>query len=62
MRKPKFKPEIGPCEECGGSGQLVPDCDACSGNGWVDDPDDGGTMVCPECDDEKCPVCKGRLT
>lgn len=27
-------------------------CPLCDGKGWVEDPSDGGTMVCPECDGE----------
>ena len=26
------------------------DCETCDGNGWVDDPSDGGTMTCPDCE------------
>jgi len=47
------------CNACGGTGRLV-DCDACDNNGWVPDPDDGGTMTCPGCygdAGESCPVC-----
>ena len=47
------------CAMCGGTGAVEPDCIECMGNGWVDDPDDGGTMMCPECLDEKCPYCEG---
>lgn len=47
------------CTPCEGTGQSVPDCEACDGNGWVDDPEDGGTMTCPECDDDKCDFCNG---
>lgn len=25
-------------------------CKECDGDGWVEDPDDGGTMTCEECD------------
>lgn len=49
-----------PCPECNGTGQLIPDCESCDGNGWVDDPSDGGTMTCPECGDEKCERCGGE--
>lgn len=34
--------------ECQHCGEI---CDVCSGNGWVYDPDDGGTMECPNCED-----------
>jgi hypothetical protein len=27
-------------------------CDACHGNGWVEDEEDGGTMTCEQCDGE----------
>jgi len=27
-------------------------CDMCQGNGWVYDDEDGGTMCCPECEEE----------
>lgn len=47
------------CSECDGTGQMVPDCEVCDGNGWVYDEEEGGTMTCPECDDEKCDVCRG---
>lgn len=47
------------CEVCDGTGQAVPDCETCSGNGWVDDPEDGGTMTCPDCLDDKCESCGG---
>jgi len=34
------------------------DCPDCDGNGWVDDPSDGGTMCCPnpDCVDGKVPA------
>lgn len=47
------------CTECGGTGMAVPDCETCAGNGWVDDPDDGGTMTCPDCLGDKCEACGG---
>ena len=28
------------------------ECETCNGNGWVDDPSDGGTMTCEDCDGE----------
>ena len=46
------------CGECRGTGMAYPDCKLCEGNGWVDDPKDGGTMTCPECDCEECPFCE----
>lgn len=47
------------CRECDGTGQAVHDCEACQGNGWVEDEEDGGTMTCPECFDDKCDRCNG---
>lgn len=47
------------CESCDGTGRAAPDCHTCAGAGWVDDPEDGGTMTCPQCDDEMCDVCGG---
>lgn len=47
------------CENCNGSGQEINDCPECEGQGWVDDPDDGGTMTCPECENEQCNECDG---
>lgn len=47
------------CEECAGTGMANPNCKACDGNGWVKDEKDGGTMTCPECDNEKCCECGG---
>lgn len=37
-------------------------CDMCDGNGWVEDPSDGGTMTCPECEGEtmECVTCGSR--
>lgn len=35
-------------EICGHDGSA--DCETCGGNGWVDDPSDGGTMTCPDCE------------
>lgn len=52
-------PEDYECIACHGKGMAVPDCEACSGDGWVIDEEDGGTMTCPECDREKCEVCGG---
>lgn len=48
------------CKHCNGTGKEFPDCPECEGRGWVDDPDDGGTMTCPECDDEPCSECDGE--
>ena len=48
------------CEACDGTGMAEPECECCQGNGWVDDPDDGGTMTCPECFGEKCAECGGN--
>lgn len=51
------------CDTCDGTGSLLPEgCDTCGHNGWVDDPSDGGTMVCPDCigdAGEDCPDCDG---
>jgi hypothetical protein len=47
------------CTECDGTGMLMPNCPKCAGDGWVDDPSDGGTMVCPECGGDKCETCDG---
>ena len=48
------------CKSCNGTGKEYPECEDCSGYGWVYEPDgDGGTMVCPKCDDEKCAECDG---
>lgn len=47
------------CKECDGTGMLAPDCEECEGNGWVTDPSDGGTMMCPKCDGEHCSKCNG---
>ena len=51
MTTPRRKPEPDDCRctACNGTKQAVPDCEECEGNGWVPDPDDGGTMTCPEC-------------
>lgn len=47
------------CERCKGHGKDNEDCETCDGNGWVVDPDDGGTMTCPDCGNEDCPHCDG---
>lgn len=53
--------ELEPCDRCNSTGNLNHDCEECGGNGWVDDPSDGGTMGCPECDGwEDCPKCDGE--
>lgn len=49
------------CRTCQGSGRKCA-CETCEGNGWVDDPSDGGTMTCPECNGEAgepCVSCEG---
>lgn len=51
---PKFM-----CKACDGTGQAVPDCETCDGQGWVEDDEDGGTMTCPDCGDDKCDHCHG---
>jgi DnaJ-class molecular chaperone len=53
------KPDDWKCEACDGTGMAVPDCEECSGNGWVDDEEDGGTMTCPSCNGNKCDTCGG---
>ena len=57
--KAETKPEDWRCPDCDGTGAIDPHCEACEGNGWVEDTEDGGTMDCPECFGEKCPTCKG---
>jgi DnaJ-class molecular chaperone len=47
------------CPDCKGTGAVDPECEACGGDGWVEDEEDGGTMTCPECLGEKCPACNG---
>jgi hypothetical protein len=47
------------CPHCEGTGREVPDCPECEGKGWVDDPEDGGTMKCPDCENEECAQCEG---
>jgi hypothetical protein len=51
--------EYSECDHCRGTGQEFPDCETCEGNGWVDDPSDGGTMNCPKCENERCQECDG---
>ena len=53
------------CGECDGTGLAMPEgCELCDSYGWVDDPSDGGTMTCPDCNGlagENCenPECEG---
>lgn len=51
-------PEDWRCPDCQGTGKFF-ECEACHGNGWVEDPSDGGTMTCPECLDDPCETCGG---
>jgi len=39
-----------PCPLCGVLASYE-HCKTCEGNGWVDDPSDGGTMCCTDCED-----------
>ena len=48
-----------PCPHCKNTGMKTPDCGMCDAAGWIDDPDDGGTMMCPYCDGEVCHLCGG---
>ena len=48
------------CRDCAGTGMEDPDCEECDGNGWVDDPEDGGAMMCPTCLGNDCPMCGGE--
>ena len=57
-KKKKVKREPENCDACSGSGNL--ECDTCDSAGWVDDPSDGGTMTCPDCQGEKCIECNGE--
>lgn len=47
------------CAECDGTGKALPDCETCGGDGWIEDEEDGGTMTCPDCQDEACDICRG---
>lgn len=47
------------CADCEGTGKLDANCPDCDGNGWVPDPSDGGTMLCPACENAECPTCGG---
>lgn len=46
-----------PCNKCDGTGRAHEECETCESNGWVDDPDDGGTMTCPDCQGESAELC-----
>lgn len=48
------------CPHCHGKKKEFPDCEECNGCGWVEDPEDGGTMTCPACNDEVCSECNGE--
>ncbi len=52
-------PEEVRCKVCDGEGKVFPSCESCEGRGWVDDPEDGGTMECPVCKNEECEECNG---
>ncbi len=41
------KSAVCPC--CDGSGYENSECETCGRDGYVDDPSDGGTMTCPDC-------------
>ena len=45
------------CPHCEGTGREYPNCEICEGAGWIDDPSDGWTMTCPECEAENCHIC-----
>lgn len=47
------------CEHCQDTQLEHPNCETCKGFGWIEDPSDGGTMSCPECDGEPCQTCGG---
>lgn len=47
------------CKMCDGTGMADPDCPECEGCGWVEDPENGGTMSCPECGGDECAYCDG---
>jgi DnaJ-class molecular chaperone len=46
-----------PCPECQGTGRQD-ECAECNSYGWVDDPEDGGTMTCPGCNGDSCEDCR----
>jgi len=45
------------CTKCLGNGYTEEECELCGRDGWVDDPDDDGTMTCLECDGEAGNIC-----
>lgn len=45
------------CSECNGEGYEHQECETCGRDGWVEDPDDGGTMSCPECGGDSAEPC-----
>ena len=50
------------CKKCDGTGYSFSECETCFRKVWVDDPKDGGTMTCPDCDgesEERCNLCDG---
>lgn len=51
---------VEPCQHCMGTGKEFPNCPTCEGMGWIEDDEYGGTMNCPECDNEDCSVCGGE--
>jgi DnaJ-class molecular chaperone len=46
------------CDECDGTGQELPDCEGCEGKGRIKNAD-GEWEDCPECLNQKCPICNG---
>ena len=46
------------CDKCEGTGYADEYCETCERKGWVEDPLDGGTMTCPECDGESETLCE----
>lgn len=43
-------------------GWETEECPTCEHSGWVEDNEDGGTKVCPECDGDaanQCEHCEG---
>lgn len=53
--------QLEPCEACAATGSTHHDCEPCDGEGYVEDPSDGGTMTCPACGGhEYCPKCDGE--